>query len=228
MRQLAQGQKTSEGRGIKANSLVRSSYIEPTPEHREYLEDLGIITVFDFRSGFEINAKPNFATINVNFYPLGRVVNEELQKANAIKFQVPDMVEFYRGGFENCLYLKSAVRDIVLNPRSVLYHCSAGKDRTGVFSIILMSMLGFSKADINSHYLEIDPLFIKHSREQIKGLMPDVKDEDIEDLITVKQEYFDAYYDAVIDKYGSFDDYISLAFNLEPEQIEKFKDYYLI
>lgn len=227
IRQLGQGFKTVDGKQLKANTLVRSSYIEPIPEHREFVKRLGIETIFDLRSSFEIDQKPNFATINVSYYPLGREVNEDLMQNNPINFQAPDMVKFYNLGFENCIYLKSAVQDIVLNPRPILYHCSAGKDRTGVLSIILMSLLGYSIQDINSHYLEIDPLFIEHTREQIKSLMPATASADIEDLITVKQEYFDAFYNPLVAKYGSINEFVKLTFNLNEEQIESFKNYYL-
>lgn len=227
LRNLAQGQTTIDGRTIKANRIMRSAYLEPTPENRQFLSTNQIETVLDFRSSFEIEAKPNFATIDVKYYPLGRLANEEIMKSNDIKFQAPDMVAFYKDGFENCVYLKAAVRDVVLNPRNILYHCTAGKDRTGVFSIILMSLLGYSLDDINSHYLQIDPLFIETTRQQIKLMMPELDDATIEDLITVKQEYFDAFYQPLVEKYGSFASYLTTIFNLDKVQIEKFRDYYL-
>lgn len=227
LRQLAEGQTTIDGRRLKKNSIIRSGYIEPNPENREFLNNMKIRTIFDFRSNFEIEAKPNFATINVEYYPLGHEVNEELMKANQIKFQAPDMVAFYQTGFEKCVYLNAAVRDIVLNPRNILYHCTAGKDRTGIFSIILMTLLGYSQEQINAHYLQIDRLFIEHTRDMVKQLMPELSDNQVEDLITVKQEYFDAFYNPLAAKYGSFENFVMTSFNLEEEQVQKFKDYYL-
>lgn len=227
LKQLGEGFKTVDGKVLKANSILRAAYIEPTPDNKQFLETLLIDEIFDFRSQFEIESKPNFASLVVKEYPLGKKMNEQQMKDNAIKFQAPDMVKFYGLGFDNCVYLQSAVRDIVLNPKNVLFHCTAGKDRTGVYGIILMNLLGYSKEDINAHYLQIDPLLIEKLRSDIKAYMKDVPDEMIEDLIIVKQAYFDAFYDYVINKYESFDNYRVEFLGLSDAEVENFKAYYL-
>lgn len=225
---LGQGQVTKDGKTIKQNSLCRTAFIKPNEENKLYIENLGISTIFDFRGQHEIESDPNFDSFEVKYYPLSKRLNEEVMKSNNLKFQAPDMESFYKLGFIDCEYLYDAVRDIVINPRPLLYHCTAGKDRTGVYSIILMHMLGFKKEAIKADYLVIDPKFIEHAREKFKQLMPDVDDEQFESIITVKPEYFDSFYDSIVENYGSFDNYITNFFRLSDSEIEKFKQYYLV
>lgn len=223
-RQLAEGLTTIDGRRLRPNLLVHSAYMEPIPEHRDFLEDAGIETVFDFRTSLEIKHKPNFATITVNYYPIAQDASEALLDSNR---DVRLLLAFYDHGFEQCQYLKSAIRDIVLYPRRILYHSSLGKDRTGIVSIILMSILGYSLEDINKHYLAVDDLYIEEARSELKRLHPSMSEHEVEDLITVKQEYFDLFYNALIERYGCLENYIDQVFHFEPSQIERFKDYCL-
>lgn len=227
MKELAAGQQNNEGQTIKRNSLVRTAYILPTADHKRLIEELGIETIFDFRGSHEINKEPNFTDLDVIYYPLGKKKTEAAMKSNTITFQAPDMVKFYAEGLDGCQYLYESVRDIVTNPRPLLYHCTAGKDRTGMFSIVLMHILGFSKEQIKEHYLVIDPKFIEDSKAKFSQMFPDLDVASVEDLLTVKPEYFDAYYQGVIDKYTNFDNYIAQYFELSDEEIRRFKDYYL-
>lgn len=227
MKELAAGQQNNKGQTIKRNSLVRTAYITPTADNKRLLKELGIQSIFDFRASHEISKEPNFIDLDVTYYPLGKVKAEAAMKSNAINFQAPDMVKFYAEGLDECQYLYESVRDIVTNPRPLLYHCTAGKDRTGVFSIVLMYILGFSKEQIKAHYLVIDPKFIEDSKAKFSQMFPDLDVASIEDLLTVKPEYFEAYYQGVIKKYSSFDNYITQYFELNAEEIAGFKAYYL-
>ncbi len=226
-KELAAGQQNNQGKSIKANSLVRSAYIKPTKVNEKFIEDLGVQSIFDFRSAPEIEKDPNFSQLDVRYYPLGKVKNEELMRNNTIKFQTPDMVKFYAEGLDECSYLKQSVCDIVLNPRPILYHCTAGKDRTGMFSIILMHILGFSKEQQKDHYLVIDPKFIEDSKQKFSVMFPDLDIASLEDLLTVKEEYFNAFYDGVIAKYDTFDSYVEQYFGFNQGEVENFKSYYL-
>ncbi|WOO86911.1 tyrosine-protein phosphatase [Mollicutes bacterium LVI A0039] len=226
-KQLAEGYVNKEGKALKVNKLMRSGYISPIEEHLKFINSLGDITLFDFRSSSEIEREPNFTELKVEYYPLGKKVNEKQMNANALSFQTSDMVAFYQNGFTECEYLHRAVRDIVLNPRPVLYHCSAGKDRTGVFSIVLMHILDFDYQAQLNHYLELDPRFVEHAKAKFKMLYPELDDSGFEDLLTVKQEYFEAFYQAIVDTYGDFDSFVAEFFELSSDDIENFKQFCL-
>ncbi len=227
-RQLAQGYKTKDNKEIKENHLIRTAFITPTDEHYDFINNLGIDSIFDFRYTHEVNSQPNFKLDLVKNYPLGSKINEKNLSNNKIKFQSSDMIDFYGKGFIGCEYLFQAVNDLVDNPKKIIFHCTAGKDRTGVFGIILMNILGFSEEDILNHYLTIDPNFLIAMKEKIKLQMPDMEDKDVDDLITVKKEYYDSYMNSIITNYTTFDNYLKEEFKLTDEKKQILKDYYLV
>ncbi len=225
-KELASDLKNIDGRVVQNNTLMRSAYIEPNKENQAFLIEKRVDSIFDFRSEYEIENEPNFTNFDVRYYPLGKVKNAEKMKSNIIKFQVSDMIDFYAEGIQDCQYLKQAVRDIVINPRNVLFHCTAGKDRTGMFGCVIMLLLDFDLASCKKHYLLIDPLFIKLTKKKLKDRLIDLNDQDLEDILTVKSEYFDAFINGINNEYGSIENYLS-TFDITNEQLNKFKQYYL-
>ncbi len=226
-KQLGQDMRNKQGQKIKENKLVRSAYLEPNKQNEQFIEELHIDTIFDFRSQHEIEENPNFLNFDVAYYPIGKVANEQIMQANAIKFQVPNMVDFYGNNIYDCQYFKRAVLDVCNSPRPILFHCTAGKDRTGMFGITLMELLGFSKDDIVNHYLNLDQRFIEDSMSKFKSQFKQLTDEQLYDLLTVKEEYFNAFYNSVINEYGSFDNYFKQHLKLDEKQIANFRNYYL-
>lgn len=48
--------------------------------------------------------------------------------------------------------IKGVFKTIANSPGGVLFHCTAGKDRTGVVSAILLALVGVSDEDIGYRY----------------------------------------------------------------------------
>lgn len=99
------------------------------------------------------------------------------------------------------------VLQIILNSSGgVLYHCSAGKDRTGVVSMLLMGLLGVDKLDILANY-EVSYTYIQSNLNEMQSAYP---------LNILKSDPIDisAAYNSIIENYGSFYKYFeSLGFS---------------
>lgn len=65
----------------------------------------------------------------------------------------------------------------------VLYHCTAGKDRTGMATVLLLSALGVARPLILKNYLDSN----RHLRTKYAGLMQ--KRPQLTPLLTVRPEY---------------------------------------
>ncbi|MBR6322053.1 MAG: tyrosine-protein phosphatase, partial [Lachnospiraceae bacterium] len=86
----------------------------------------------------------------------------------------------------------------LLNPgeKGVLWHCTAGKDRTGGFAAIIEEILGVSRDDIVEDYLISD----ENLRPQTEGLVSELRKETDDELLieqarilnSVLPEYVDA------------------------------------
>jgi len=104
----------------------------------------------------------------------------------------------------------------------VLYHCTAGKDRTGVISAILLSLVGASQCDILADYQISYAYTIKLIRQLCKE-NPDFPAYIVEPRI----EYMEKFLELFNEKYGSSEKYL-LEIGLTDLEIEKLKKKLLI
>lgn len=93
----------------------------------------------------------------------------------------------------------------------LLFHCSAGKDRTGWLSVILLTALGVDDSAIRRDYLCSNEL-TESLQEVILAAMqarqPALDIESVRPVLQVRPEYLDAAYGEVDRVYGSFDRYL--------------------
>lgn len=96
---------------------------------------------------------------------------------------------------------------------SVIFHCTAGKDRTGVVAMLLLGICGVAKQDITTNYmqtatnLKYNKYFYDGLKQMAEKFSKDSMDEIIKRMIGSEAEYIEYTYDRLIEKYGSFHDY---------------------
>lgn len=143
------GYRTKDGGYTPCHKLIRSDAPKKLSEKdMAYLLDRQIATVIDMRGEADVRKMPNPIRDNPQF----RYYNIPIEEGSSIPestFAVPDS------------YMKIAAaesmgqvfKQIALAPGGVLFHCSAGKDRTGVVSAILLLLAGVSDKDITENYM---------------------------------------------------------------------------
>ena len=85
----------------------------------------------------------------------------------------------------------------------VLYYCTAGKDRTGVISALLLLLAGASKSDILADY-EISQEYLCNI---LKLICENNKDIDI-NIVTPKAEHMEKFLDMFHKKYNTIEEYL--------------------
>ena len=128
------------------------------------------------------------------------------------KFQLPDMSAIYREmvSFKRKDAWSSIFKLLEDNKESgILFHCSGGKDRTGVVFAVILSSLGFSKEDIYRDYLKTNenPIISPDFQQFL-----DTLDEETRKAILAysgaNKEYLDATFDEINKLYGSLDNFL--------------------
>ncbi len=236
-RKLADGMKSIDGKEIK--NIYRSADTSfASKSDVGYLVENNIIDIIDLRSPMEIDKHPTISDervkrVHINIINHGK--QNEMAKFN-IETMQNIMVELYRDEFvETDGYTEEMAYILGLKGSPFIFHCTAGKDRTGTTGAILMHVLGFTKEQIIEEYLKIDEALMKHIREQNMIIFEKLKielSEDamkvVEDLSGVRKEFIDAYLNRVDEVYGNFDNYVETKLKLTREDIEKLKEYYLV
>lgn len=85
----------------------------------------------------------------------------------------------------------------------ILYHCTAGKDRTGVISALLLSLAGVQQVDIVADY-QISQYYLSRMLEEFCKNNKDVPAE----VITPKREYMEDFLNIFYKKYNSVEKYL--------------------
>ena len=195
-----------------------------TPHDIALFKSLGIKTVFDFRSSAERTHQPDPDFANLTRYdisaitnPDGTEVNFDLKATFRCADSVQDMIEDVHKGyallpFGNKAY-QTMFREICAGNTPVLFHCTAGKDRTGVAAALILLALGVSRADVIADYLitnscrKTDVAMIA---EKIKTLMPDGNAMQIATLVCgVQQESIELALNTIDEKYPDFEAYLA-------------------
>ncbi len=139
------GYKTSDGRALRPGLLYRSDALCGLPgDDVQAIRALGVRTVIDLRSNYEEErARNSFAGLPGVTYRLIPFAGDRPENLYALYLQVTD-----RMGQQ----IAEALRLLLRAPLAAVFHCSAGKDRTGVLAALVLSCCGVPRAQIVADY----------------------------------------------------------------------------
>ena len=190
--------------------------IDITEEDKMFLIEYGLSGIIDLRSREEALIYPNpFRGNNAVKYINCPLITDGILDLRAVKEVGFDPGEFYVKLVEYKEMLYKIFHFILDNiDGCLLFHCQAGKDRTGVLAMILMGLAGVSKEDIVANY-EVTHTYLK---ENVKLRLED----GLEELEFSKPQWIEKAYDHIIEHYGSFKVYL-MAVGLTKKEIKKIK-----
>lgn len=122
---------------------------------------------------------------------------------------------------------------LIINNRegSVLYHCTAGKDRTGITTAILLKLLNVDYDLILEDYFKTNEVSGKAAARYsffVKLMTKDnILSEKIHRVFKADKYYLDTMFKKIDEKFGSFDAFIKDGLKITEEEIQSFRDYIL-
>jgi protein-tyrosine phosphatase len=111
-------------------------------------------------------------------------------------------------------------------PGHVVYHCTAGKDRTGWASAVLLTALGVPRETVIADYLASNAYLVEKNRAALAGLPPE-RAAALDPLMTVRRAYIEAAFAEVDRQYGSFDRYLKDALGIDEAALARLKARFL-
>lgn len=227
---------------IKKNIFLRGEALNKISkkEARTLLNNFHLKTVVDLRTNNEFATKKDKIIPGVNYIHLPVIQMEEMgaesekegKQEAAKKQQLPSMFKYY--GLmvgRNKKEFWSKVFEILLDndDGAIFFHCTVGKDRTGIVAAIILSLFGVSKEDIYKDYLLTNehPVIPFIYRLYSLKFKKEVRKQFFE-LFYVKTEYLDYAFSLIDETYGSLDNFYKECCSLDEQKINKLKAKYLI
>ena len=164
-------------------------------EELDQIAALGIASVIDLREDKTKAEYPNpFAAYGLP------VTSLNVNGNGRIPVDHEDQIDSYFEMLEDPESARKIFLAILNAPKPVLIHCNAGKDRTGVFSAVLLLLNGVSMDAVNADYMLSFDLLPRMTIEAKKNNLPSI-------LIERDPNYIPEFFDRFLHRYGTFADY---------------------
>ncbi len=228
------GYTAKDGRHVKWGKIYRSAALDKlTVNDLEKLQHLAIAEVIDFRGPYEVKIAPDKlpSTARRISLPAG---SEHIGDSNYLKVMVKNdsgLVRFYSDltPFKN-RYQPMFQELLTLNSDSAfLYHCSAGKDRTGIATALILYALGVDKNTIIQDYTATNYYRRNENAKAVKGMMQLYRMDETtaNNLMLAKEDYINATFTAIEQLYGSINTFLVKELGLTDANIETLKQKFL-
>lgn len=224
------GYPTTDGRTTRWRHIFRSNHLgQLTAADIEIVRALGVRSAFDFR-GLEERAAGVCVVneITVHSLPIEPTVVAALRAELARgTLTAPVALEIMRESYRNYVRQNThsfrALFGHLLEDRAPLViHCTAGKDRTGFASALILHALGVSDEIIAEDYL-LTNQFYRRDPSAGSELPEDVRDA----IGCVETSYLDAGFEAVRADYGDLEAYLREGLKLGAPERAALKACYL-
>lgn len=231
----AGGYQTKGGKTVKKSLIYRSGQISQLSkeDHQEFENKIGIRTIYDFRGEDEREKTPN------DLFTAVKTVNLDISKDS--DGNSASMEDFVNGEQDADHYMEILYRDFILTNSAregyrvfledivasddpFIFHCFAGKDRTGFGAALLHSLLDVPKTEIYHDFLlsniqrkTANDLIIEDMRS--KGLS-DKQLKKIRTMMEVKTSYLDASFEEINQNFGSMENFALDGLKVAPSMLE--------
>lgn len=204
------GYRTTDGRVVRSGLVYRTGELtKATDADLAALTARKVRSVHDLRTSYERLLSPD------------RVPAGATENWNDVIGQAPPQVlastlfagtDLYRA-FITAPGADQAFADVLhdiarTSDGAVLYHCTAGKDRTGWMSAVLLTVLGVDRKTVDYDYLLSNYYRNARDGDMVNG---------------VSQSALDAAFDQVDKSYGIFDNYVHQGLKLTDADIAALK-----
>ncbi|WP_337065062.1 tyrosine-protein phosphatase [Rouxiella badensis] len=227
---------TTYGGTMRSGVFYRSNVFTPSAADLATLETLGITHIYDLRTSSEIAATPDTVPSNITYTNIN-ILGDSSSAATASSSSTSAaslltslgsasgaeqyMDETYKE-FVDDKNVSSEfgvlLNDLASTKGAALFHCTAGKDRTGWATAILQSIAGVSTRDIYQDYLATNTYTAARINAELAA-MPAAEAAIYAPLLTVEASYLTTAFDEVIAEYGSMQNYLTEGLGLSQATI---------
>ena len=218
------GYLNTQGRRVRRGQVFRSDHLAGlTGEDLVRLQSLGIGHSLDFRGVNECAATP-YAIPGVERVALtiepSVIARMQALVAQGVVPTTEETVDLMRETYRDFVNHNAAtfgrfLHHVLEEPTPQVFHCTAGKDRTGFAAALLLSALGVDRTTIEHDYLLTNQLYRRDPNVEGKG-PPHV----MQVLWGVQPAFLHAALETVDQQHGGMQDYLRGPIGLRTQDMD--------
>src|SRR5690348_11737037 len=222
------GHRAADGT-VRRGLVFRSAHLGGlTDADRAALGTLGVKTIVDLRGVNEAAETPHLIeglacrVVGAHIEPqLGEHLRAGFENGTLTPFVVMNLLtdhyrDYPRRGAPGFRTLFTTLSDGTHRP--LVFHCTAGKDRTGFASALLLTLLGVHWDDVIEDYLRTNELWTGHV-----GRYPELDIDTRAAIVEARTPYLEAAFEVVRADYGSPEAFAEKALGLGEQQRQQLK-----
>lgn len=233
------GYAAADGRHVRWDRIFRSADISKlTDSDMTVLKDKHIGSVVDLRGTQESQKAPDRLNPGMDYIlcPAGsdNALTDWMKAMASIKTAAAGdsmMKSFYtRTEFLADRYKPFFARLLALpDDKALLFHCTAGKDRTGIGAALLLYSLGVPYETIVNDYTATNYYRSAENEKMVQALSQSmhIPEPVAKGMMGAKREYIEANFEAIRQQYGSIDNFLRGPVGLDDAKIKALKDKFL-
>lgn len=222
-----------EGKHIKEHLLLRSDALNEIDEEdaKILVDEYHLKRVIDLRCLDEAQRKPDKRIENVLYIANPIMPNNKvgISKKGNDKEDFYDFIKILKsnGIASSIAYMENVYKEVIQSPFSLqayqqffkylldpidgatLWHCSAGKDRAGLATMLTLYILDFKTEDILSDYLATNHFYQPKVEELLKVFGMEYE-EILWSVFGVREEYVEIIKSSISETYQSLEHYIEM------------------
>ncbi len=223
------GYRAAEGRSVRRGLVFRSAHLgNLTDQDRSSLGALSVRTIVDLRGIGEAAETPHRVDglacriVGAPIEPqLGDKMRRAVEDGSATPFLMMQfLTDHYREYPRRCApgfrTLFTTLSEDMHRP--LVFHCTAGKDRTGFAAALLLTLLGVPWATVMEDYLRTNELWTGHV-----GRYPELDIDTRAAIIEARMPYLEAAFDVVRAEYGTPEGFAERALGIDAKRRERLK-----
>ena len=239
------GYPADEGKHVRWGQIYRGI---PTGKltgeaDRRLLDSLGLRLILDLRSSGEAKKEPDYVPDGARLVQICGLCAEDGAEIAFAPGDIEKLMQtaeegesisqrLYRRMLTGNKAFKELFRALEAGETPILFHCSAGKDRTGVAAMLILLALGASDETICADYAQTNVC----RRAEIEAVMQEHADEIAADpscrnhyyrMAGVSPEAAPFVLDTIRSQFGSAENYLEAEYGLTPARLMRLRRMYL-
>lgn len=222
------GLRTSEGRRLRPGVVYRSNELALTDEDAARVAGLGVTAILDLRHADEIALHPDATVPGATWEHLEipGIPMEQVATLDTRAAADELMLDVYRGFVRHegaRAAFATILRRIAEAEAPLVFHCTAGKDRTGWAALLALTICGVPEDTIRADYLVTNERS-SGTRDKYLGMVRDHMGEALvevyERVLVADEHYLDTALAAVAEDYGSLEEYVVRGLGLAGDTLD--------